>query len=391
LNILYLCDEYPPCHHGGIGTVTQTLAREFVRRGHCTIVAGFYPHSRKAKSFEDDCGVLVHRFFYGSKLKLLLSKNQIIGRFINIEKEFNTYLKQVNELIEKYQIDLVELPDFSEAMYFGQFSSINYSKIKKPVIVKLHGTRSNISYTTTGQIRNKRIFDLEESLFKTASGVIAISNSIKTVSNKLYHIQIPLVTIPNGIALPEDIEYSEIDSETVIFAGTLDHNKGIFSLVKAWEIVRSKFPSLQLHLYGKGKDKFIKELGFNLPESIKVKGFVTHQTLLRIYAQSALAVFPSYSESQGMAPIEAMSVGCPTIFTKRSTGPELIEDWKDGRLIDPDNIKEIADAICYFVQNRKAAKIIGNEGRKKIRNTYAIQEVMTRHLEFYQGILKKEK
>ena len=63
MNILYLCDEYPPCTHGGIGAVVQNLAHELVLKGHNIYVCGFYPYYRKASVFEDDFGVKVYRRF----------------------------------------------------------------------------------------------------------------------------------------------------------------------------------------------------------------------------------------------------------------------------------------------------------------------------------------
>lgn len=34
MNICFICDEYPPGLHGGIGTMTQVLARALTQAGH---------------------------------------------------------------------------------------------------------------------------------------------------------------------------------------------------------------------------------------------------------------------------------------------------------------------------------------------------------------------
>ena len=57
MNILLLCDEYPPGRHGGIGTAVQLLARALVREGHKVVVAGFYDWSYGGKDTEADQGV----------------------------------------------------------------------------------------------------------------------------------------------------------------------------------------------------------------------------------------------------------------------------------------------------------------------------------------------
>ena len=80
MNILYLCDEYPPCQHGGIGSVTQSLARELVSKGHKVSVCGFYPYYRTAAAYEEDFGVQAYRYFYGNWLLLKLSRHKYFGR-----------------------------------------------------------------------------------------------------------------------------------------------------------------------------------------------------------------------------------------------------------------------------------------------------------------------
>src|SRR3954469_5918867 len=59
MHICYLCNEYPPGTHGGVGSFTQTLARAMVARGHEVTVVGVYPAGRRGE--EEDRGVRVVR------------------------------------------------------------------------------------------------------------------------------------------------------------------------------------------------------------------------------------------------------------------------------------------------------------------------------------------
>ena len=43
MHICYVCSEYPPAPHGGIGSFTQTLGRAVAARGHRVSVIGMYP------------------------------------------------------------------------------------------------------------------------------------------------------------------------------------------------------------------------------------------------------------------------------------------------------------------------------------------------------------
>src|ERR1700722_12606086 len=62
MNILYLCDEYPPGVCGGIGIATQSIARSLVKKGHNVVVAGFYDRDYGEKNEFTDNGVKVYRF-----------------------------------------------------------------------------------------------------------------------------------------------------------------------------------------------------------------------------------------------------------------------------------------------------------------------------------------
>src|SRR4051794_24674821 len=60
MHICFICNEYPPETHGGIGTFTQTMARALVSSGHMATVVGIYPGTMHPVS-ENDEGVAVVR------------------------------------------------------------------------------------------------------------------------------------------------------------------------------------------------------------------------------------------------------------------------------------------------------------------------------------------
>ena len=71
--------------------------------------------------------------------------------------------------------------------------------------------------------------------------------------------------------------------------------------------------------------------------SVRFHGAVPHPVVLSALASARVAVFPSFAEAFGLAPLEAMAHACPTIFSRRGSGPELICDGRDGLLVDPSN------------------------------------------------------
>jgi glycogen synthase len=395
INILYICDEYPPCQHGGIGTVTKILANALSQKANKVVVAGFYPYFRRAPERENDSGVEVFRFFYGNKWKLQFSRRKVTGRLINIKKDFKKYTEKVFRLIKDYNIDIVEIPDFNEAFRYSGPKMISFPDFGIPTIIKCHGSYSFLDHLDKKRDLRKTIYEKEVKLINSATRLIAVSNFIKGNVIEIYKYKKEIEVISNGLPVSNSSTYKEnAEIKTVVFTGTLSENKGIFSLIKAWMIVLNKVSSARLLVFGKSSSSTRSELNKLIPDnrtsSIEFKGFIKKEELFDIYCNCSCAIFPSYSESFGMAPIEAMSVGCPTIFTRRATGPEIIDEGIDGLLVDPDNIQEIADSILFMLTNRQKAVEMGQNAINKVNAKFDINLIADQHLKYYNDILKRQ-
>src|SRR4051794_16542623 len=96
MKIAYLCHEYPPAPHGGIGTSVQTLAQGLAARGHEVTVVGAYP---QAAAYQDgDVRVL----------QLAASRVPKAGWFID-RLQVRACLRR---LVAAGEIELVEAPEW---------------------------------------------------------------------------------------------------------------------------------------------------------------------------------------------------------------------------------------------------------------------------------------
>lgn len=392
MNILYLCDEYPPCQHGGIGSATQLLARTLAAKGHKVYVAGFYPYYRVAEKEQTDQGIKVFRFFYGSKIQLQFSKRTFFGELVNISRQFNKYLAFLKILIEEYHIDIIETPDFVEAFRYSGPRMIKFPDFGVPLVVKLHSSFSVYNAQNNQRISNKQIFLKEKYLLNSAQGLVGVSDSIRQRVTSIFNNINNIEVLHNGILLNQSAKYNtNTNHNTVVFAGSFVEQKGIFNLLRAWKKVVEIIPSARLLLYGKSADKALKKIQTALSvlprNSVEIKGFVEKELLPVIYSEASCAIFPSFQEAFSMAPMEAMAVGCPVIYTKRTSGPELINDGLDGLLVDPENVPEIVDAIVFMLTKRDKAIKLGLNGYYKIRRQFDISILADKHIDYYMSIL----
>src|ERR1700761_9021534 len=110
MNILYLCDEYPPGRNGGIGTVVQLLGREMVRQGHNVIVAGFYDWGYGGEDYFEDEGVKVYRFRRALSSNLLHKQDVLPVRIAyKLFKSLGIFEYDIKKSIVKYGAFLEKL------------------------------------------------------------------------------------------------------------------------------------------------------------------------------------------------------------------------------------------------------------------------------------------
>jgi glycosyltransferase involved in cell wall biosynthesis len=401
VNILYLCDEYPPGRHGGIGTLVQLLARQMVKTGHKVIVAGLYmPGYGEADEFEDE-GVKVYRFRGMFDGRWFQNQDALPVRIINkilklsglmqwgIKRSLAAYREKLEQIITENKIDIIEMPDYNDYVRFC-LSYVPFPKLSVPVVVKLNGSNTYFAREAGKQVP-AHILQMEQDILKQATAVSSASQytAIKTAEYLSYHNKIEVLY--NGI--DTNIPQKEItrNPKQVIFTGSLVQKKGIYQLAKAWNIVNKTMPNARLIIAGKGPQQKVKALlSKEAITSVSFTGHVDKEGLYNHLFASAISVFPSYAEAFALAPLEAMACGTAVINTNRASGPELINDKINGLLINPDDINQIAEAILFLLQNPEACQTIAQKGNEKVRELFDIAKIAEENLKFYSSVIESK-
>ena len=177
----------------------------------------------------------------------------------------------------------------------------------------------------------------------------------------------------------------------MVYTNTLTERKGVISLIRAWPGVQARCPEAELHLYGKDtttrNGQSMREVLQSLltPDlRVTFHGHVPRAELDSALASARVCVLPSIGEAFGLAPVDAMASGCPTIFSSRCAGPEIIENGRSGLLIDPDRPSEIRDAILKVLLDDDAAAKYAEEGWKRARNLFSVEALLPQLESYYQ-------
>lgn len=351
--------------------MTQVLGRSLASQGHDIRVIGVYPADHQAPEFEVDRGVRVWR----------LRDSTYPGGWI--ASRVRLYRK-VADWVRWGDVDIVEVPD-----YHGW--SAGWGHMKAPVIVRLHGSMTYFAAELQRPI-NKISYWLERACLRRADYTCSVSQYTLRMTRRVFSLALePSAVLYNPVDLPADVPGAQRIRNRVVFSGTLTGKKGVIALIKAWPKVVQAHPNAELHIFGKNgraddgqsMQAVLCSLLNGARSTVRFHGHVSRQELFEVYQTSGVAVFPSRAEAFAIAPLEAMASGCPTIYSQRGSGPELLEHGRQGLLVDPDDPEQIAEAILRVQTNILFAQEMGEAGRARVRECFSIDRLTAQNLAFY--------
>lgn len=374
MHICFLCNEYPPGKHGGVGSFTQTLARALVSRGHEVTALGVYKATRS--KVDTDCGVRV--------IRLARSRMPKVGFLINSLRLRQALLK-IHGMSPIYA---VEGPEMSLAAF--------PVRSPFPKIIRMNGGHHFFSITLGNKPRKARAW-VEKQSFDRADGLCAVSRFVSETTREILHLgSQPIEILPNPVDTSFFSPKPEVREEEglIIFVGTVCEKKGIRQLIQAMPQIAEAVPGA--HLLVAGRDwhdpvtgaSFTESLQSSLPPALVSRvnfiGAVEHSALPDLLARSQVCAFPSHMEAQGIVIVEGMSMGKAVVATNTGPGPELIQNNYSGLLCDPYNPASIAEKIVRLLKDPTLRTDLGMRARRCALEQFSVDVLVSRNEEFYR-------
>jgi glycosyltransferase involved in cell wall biosynthesis len=378
MRIGFVCNEYPPGPHGGIGTFTQVMARALTAAGHHVRVIGVYPHDYPAPDYEDDRGVCVWR------------QRMPKYRFGWIPARYQLF-RTIAAWSKNEEVDVVEVPDW-EGWAAG------WPTICIPVICRLHGSASYFAAELGRRIK-RTLFHIERMSLNRADFWCSVSQYTADKTQRLFDLSTPCSAIlHNPVEVPTGSDSRVRSKNRVVFTGTLTWKKGIVSLINAWPRVLKECAKAELHVFGKDgragdgqsmQTVLRRQLNGQTGVSVFFYGHVPRERLFQELLEARVAVFPSHAESFGLGAAESMARGCPTVFSRWCSGPEVMEHEKHGLLVDPEKPQEIADAIVRLLKDDRLSRQLGAAATDRVQRKFSVDVLLERNLKFYRHCVAK--
>jgi glycosyltransferase involved in cell wall biosynthesis len=384
-----------PLYHpslGGLGRQAKLLSERLSREGVSLFVIARRMKNMPAADFRDAVNVYrawalfpkIHNY------EGVSIRNVLISLTFSISCCWLLFM-------ERKKYDIVHFHGASLPLFFN---ILPLKLLKKKIIAKVAAAKVSVE---AGSLRGKYIGigNLIDRLLQKVDGFIAISSEIADglrldgiKEDRIHRVTNFIDTTCYSAAAAEEKAGLKTalglgNAPLVTFSGRYDQRKGINYLLEAWKIASSKAPEARLLLLGDGplfdemKD-LAASLGIN--GSIVMKGHV--RNVIDYLRASDLYVFPSLQEGMPNALLEAMACGLPAVGTRIGGVVDIIEDGKNGVLVEPRDSDGLAEGVVHLLKDREKTAALAEAAFQRIASVYSLDSIVLRYIELYQSLMR---
>jgi len=198
----------------------------------------------------------------------------------------------------------------------------------------------------------------------------------------------------NGIDLSEFTPSAEEREPFSVFSvGRFIEKKGFLHLVRAAAMLRDAGLPIVCRIAGEGReqDRLEKEIRqHRVGDHVQLLGPLRQDEVRSWMQRSACFALPCVEAKDGNIDalptvlLESLACGCPSVSTRLSGIPEIIEDGESGLLVEPGHDGELADAIRRVLVDNGLAQNLSTQGRVRAverfdgrRNVATMREWLT--------------
>lgn len=245
--------------------------------------------------------------------------------------------------------------------------------LSMPLILTLHdvifmekskGENTSSNYQKYGNIYRKWLVPL---IVKKCRNIITISETEKANIIKSLGLKDEALTVVhNGVSkrfgITPNLEIVKkirmslgITDDYFLFLGNVEPRKNVKNTVKAFAQFAEKVSEVKLVITGL-KESFIENIlgEINKKELLGrfvLTGFVDDLTLLGLYSQAKVFLYPSLREGFGLPILEAMAFGIPVVTSNISAMPEVAGGA--AFMVNPYSVEEIKEGLIAAYSDKK--------------------------------------
>lgn len=159
-----------------------------------------------------------------------------------------------------------------------------------------------------------------------------------------------------------------VEDEFLLFVGTIEPRKNLFTLVRAYEeVLRQNSLRPQLVIAGmKGwlmDDLFSYIERAGIGDRLCFTGYLSEADLSALYSSCRVFIYPSLYEGFGLPPLEAMACGAPVITSRIGSIMEVV--GSAAHLFDPRDAEALAQSIIKLLEDDGERERLSRAGMER--------------------------
>ncbi|MBO4397677.1 MAG: glycosyltransferase family 4 protein [Bacteroidaceae bacterium] len=282
----------------------------------------------------------------------------------NLHEEINNFSIIAGVVARSEQFDIIHAHD-----WLTYPAGVHAKMVSgKPLCIHVHATDFDRS---RGQV-NPTVYSIEKNGMDHADCIMCVSELTRqTVINEYHQNPNKCFAIHNAV-YPLSQELQDIprpkhpDEKIVTFLGRITMQKGPEYFVEAADLVLKRTRNVRFCMAGSGDmlNAMIELVAAKgIADRFHFPGFQRGRQVYECYKNSDVFVMPSVSEPFGIAPLEAMQCGTPSIISKQSGCGEILD-----KVIKVDywDVYSMADAIYSICTNPSLFNYLQEEGKKEV-------------------------
>lgn len=352
MNILQIHNSYS--YYGGEDAVVDEEAKLLRKNGH-NVTQLFRDNKKELFFFKNKLEALLNLSYSNKSIKILDKKLSEIETpdIVHVHNIFPLWTYSIFNILKEKQIPVVmTLHNYRlvwDSLKFFDKNYLNYGCFKD----------SKIKTFFLSKIINKN-----KKLLKNINKFISLTEFTKEEYIKAGIPENKLAIKPNFLPGGKlDIKIIE-EKENAIFASRISKEKGIITLLKAWEGAKIK-----LDIYGDGP--LLNQLN-QKQENVQFYGNCTRSKISEEIRKSKFLIYPSeWYECMPMTILESFREGTLVLASNIGSIKSLIKDKYNGILFNPNDPKDIKNKIEWVLNNPKKCNEISFNAINDFNNKYS--------------------
>jgi glycosyltransferase involved in cell wall biosynthesis len=326
----------------------------------------------------------------------LTSFNNKLKTFKNISYS-NESIEILNEKVSKF--GLPDIVHIHNTFPLWTYSVLDFFKKKNvPIIMTLHNYRliwEKLGLFNTDREKYGYFKDSNIGSFIISKFINRRKDLLKNVSKFITHTEftkqefsrhvIPkdkLVIKPNFLNSTDKTIQPISEKNNAIFASRISKEKGILSLIKAFEKI-----NINLDVLGDGP--LFNKVKKNNINNIKLHGNLPRDEVNKCINKSKFLVFPSeWYESFPMTILEAFREGTLVLASNIGSIKSIIKDRFNGILFEPGNTSDLIDKVKWILNNQKECDQITLNANNEFNNKYSSEINYKQLINIYEEAIK---